>query len=444
MYEAHTQNPQKVNVWIGILNDVIIKSFFIEGNLSADNYLVMLRNEIVLAIRNTTDDGIKPDSTKLNAITEFLILVKIKEIQAFIGLLIKFSKAIPMPNQEAAEIAKQFTLRIIFENGIPDKVLTDQGTNFVSEMFKNYYRSNRLGRIFTRADKGNVTVAIDQDEYKRQMLNMLDDNSTYTVINRDLTRKLIESVRMLSTRWKNRGYIDSKLYKKLYCSDGILPRVYGLPKIHKEGCPLRIIVSSIDNSLRYSLASFLHNIIIKNVPKLRSHIDNSSYFNSFHPRLQFTLEVGSDRLNFLDVTIINMNGKLEFNIYIKYTSIQVNFLREVSQFFYLFTLFQKRSVLMNMVDRAFLLSHPKYHTDNFKFIIKTFLDNNYPLNFIFDTINLRLRSLLKRKTLETNWFTKRWHLKNRSGHGGNPRKEFTNFFKLKIFLSPPIFFFIKS
>jgi len=62
--------------------------------------------------------------------------------------------------------------------------------------------------------------------------------------------------------------------QKLDCSDGILPRVYGLPKIHKDRCPLRIIISFIDNPL-YSLASFLHNVIKDNVPKLKTHIDNS-------------------------------------------------------------------------------------------------------------------------------------------------------------------------
>ncbi|XP_018362822.1 PREDICTED: uncharacterized protein LOC108761003 [Trachymyrmex cornetzi] len=52
MYEAHTQNQQKVNVWAGILNEAIIEPFFIEGNLNADNYLAMLQDEIVPAIRN--------------------------------------------------------------------------------------------------------------------------------------------------------------------------------------------------------------------------------------------------------------------------------------------------------------------------------------------------------------------------------------------------------
>jgi len=38
-----------------------------------------------------------------------------------------------------------------------------------------------------------------------------------------------------------------------------------------------------------------------------------STFNSLHPRLQFTLEIGGNKLNFLDVTLINNKGKLEFD-----------------------------------------------------------------------------------------------------------------------------------
>ncbi|KYN22113.1 hypothetical protein ALC57_05496, partial [Trachymyrmex cornetzi] len=85
-------------------------------------------------------------------------------------------------------------------------------------------------------------------------------------------------------------------------------------------------------------------------------------------------------------------------------------------FLSLHPLSQKRGVLMSMVDRAFLLSHPRYHRDNFNYIIRTFLDNDYPIDFIFDTINLRLRSLFKRRTLRqtdkpktdtstSSWFT---------------------------------------
>ena len=38
------------------------------------------------------------------------------------------------------------------------------------------------------------------------------------------------------------GKISDSTYKILYSSDGLCPRFYGLPKIHKPGIPLRPIV----------------------------------------------------------------------------------------------------------------------------------------------------------------------------------------------------------
>jgi len=57
-------------------------------------------------------------------------------------------------------------------------------------------------------------------------------------------------------------------------SNAILPRAYGLPKIHKEGHPLRIIVSSSGSPL-HNLAIFLHKILIKSLPSHFSRVKNS-------------------------------------------------------------------------------------------------------------------------------------------------------------------------
>jgi len=51
-----------------------------------------------------------------------------------------------------------------------------------------------------------------------------------------------------------------------------------------------------------------------------------------------------------------------------------------------------------MWDRIFLLSYPKFHKRNLNFIIKTFINNNYPLQFIFNTIQTRLKSLFNQRT----------------------------------------------
>jgi len=56
-----------------------------------------------------------------------------------------------------------------------------------------------------------------------------------------------------------------------------------------------------------------------------------------------------------------------------------------------------------MIDRAFLLSYPKYHPKNLNFIIETFLENGYPLNFIFETISSRLKKSFNNKTKKQNF-----------------------------------------
>jgi hypothetical protein len=55
--EGNTQYPQKLNVWAGILGDCIIGPFFIEGNLTAEVYLELLRENIVPAIARVVEEG---------------------------------------------------------------------------------------------------------------------------------------------------------------------------------------------------------------------------------------------------------------------------------------------------------------------------------------------------------------------------------------------------
>ena len=57
MLESHTQYPQKINVWTGILNGTLIRPFFIDGNLNAREYKEFLRNQIVARIREITGDN---------------------------------------------------------------------------------------------------------------------------------------------------------------------------------------------------------------------------------------------------------------------------------------------------------------------------------------------------------------------------------------------------
>jgi len=74
-----------------------------------------------------------------------------KYILTFQDNLTKFSKAISLANQEVATVAKEFVTKIVFEHGMPEKILTNQGTNFTSEMFKNACKLLKIEKIQTSA-----------------------------------------------------------------------------------------------------------------------------------------------------------------------------------------------------------------------------------------------------------------------------------------------------
>jgi len=114
-------------------------------------------------------------------------------------------------------------------------------------------------------------------------------------------------------------------------------------------------------------------------------------FNNFHTRLQFMLEVGGERINFLDTTIILHNNKIRLVP-------QTNRLREIFKLLFSAPYFSKRGTILSLVDRVFLLSHSDFHEKNFKFVISTLLNNDYPLKFIFRVINDRIKSLIHTKT----------------------------------------------
>lgn len=123
-----------------------------------------------------------------------------------------------------------------------------------STITKNFMQDNP-NIIFSRADKGNVTVAMDKNTYLSKMLDLFKDSNTYLPIKKDPTRRLIGDLHCLLARWKNNNYISSARYRRLNCTDGVLPRAYGLPKIHKPDCPLHVIVSSSNTPL-YFFAQF--------------------------------------------------------------------------------------------------------------------------------------------------------------------------------------------
>ena len=94
------------------------------------------------------------------------------------------------------------------------------------------------------ADKGNTTVVPSAEDYRDKMSQLLDDPA-YVRVDRDPTAKRERQMRSVVDDICRRGQMSEELAKKLKPSHSSAPRMYGLPKIHKEGVPLRPITSMI-------------------------------------------------------------------------------------------------------------------------------------------------------------------------------------------------------
>ena len=71
--------------------------------------------------------------------------------------------------------------------------------------------------------------------------------------------------------------MDGITYRRMYPTGVVIPKFYGLPKIHKENNPLRPIVSSI-GSVSYGVSKELARVIKPLVGSTEHHVNNSKEF----------------------------------------------------------------------------------------------------------------------------------------------------------------------
>jgi len=121
-------------------------------------------------------------------------------------------------------------------------------------------------------------------------------------------------------------------------------------------------------------------------------------FNSQHSRLQFTIETERDkRISFLDLTFINEDGKLIFDIFHKPT-----FSGRYLSYYSHHPINHKKGVIFGMTDKIINLSHPSFYQKNFTESINLLLKNGYPLEFIFSNIQNRIKKLFLKKSHNTS------------------------------------------
>jgi hypothetical protein len=84
----------------------------------------------------------------------------------------------------------------------------------------------------------------------------------------------------VSTKLTGLLVINKFQKKKMNNDAATTPRLYALPKVHKDGIPMRPIISTV-NSPATSLSNFCNNILKKIIDKDNYNIKNSYDFKDF-------------------------------------------------------------------------------------------------------------------------------------------------------------------
>lgn len=207
--------------------------------------------------------------------------------------------------------------------------------------------------LITSADKGNVTVIMENEEYKNKMKQLIGDEATYKKLEEDPTKTYQGKSNRLVKHLFDQGYIEDKERKELNCWNAQPPRIYGNPKVHKKDIPLRPIVSCI-NSPSTNISIFVTSILNQLADSLHYNIKNSTEAAN---RLKEVILPDKYQLLSLDVTSLFTNVMKErviravecrWNLVSTFTSIpkmefrnMINFIFESSYFQYEEEFFQQ-------------------------------------------------------------------------------------------------------
>ena len=166
--------------------------------------------------------------------------------------------------------------------------------------------------IFQVPDKGKGTVVLNKVDYVNKVTSILEDHSKFKEIGEPKFSIIFSVETKINTflRYlKNNGIISETTYQCLYSTGGSYGVMYGLPKIHKEGTPIRPILTSYDTP-NYKLAKFL-------VPLLAPLTSNNYTFrNSEHFKEKILPQDSDLFMTSMDVESLFTNVPVEETIQI--------------------------------------------------------------------------------------------------------------------------------
>ena len=151
-----------------------------------------------------------------------------------------------------------------------------------------------------QGDKGRYTVILNPSDYHTKITSLLSDCAKWEVLKRNLTSSYKKKVIDYLQKLEKEHILDHHSYYCLYPGEA-MSCIYDLPKSHKEGTPLRSIVSSI-NSVTYNISKHLSGILSPLVWNTPNQIQNPI----FTKKVQILILPADETIFSFDVTSLFM------------------------------------------------------------------------------------------------------------------------------------------
>ena len=128
--------------------------------------------------------------------------------------------------------------------------------------------------VITRPDKGNGVVLLKTEDYLEKMGAILSDETKFVklgdVDTNDHTLQHERALQAYLLRAMKANKISADVYHRIRPVGATRPRMYGIPKIHKQGTPLRPILSMV-NAPQQEMAKWLAEQLAPVVNKFSTH-----------------------------------------------------------------------------------------------------------------------------------------------------------------------------
>ncbi|BHF58391.1 hypothetical protein SprV_0100134300 [Sparganum proliferum] len=181
-----------------------------------------------------------------------------------------------------------------------ESILTQTPRDVLSKVERDALKELRADNdlVIVPADKGRSTVVLDRTDYNQKAKRMFEDRQSYVPCESNPIKTLTHEIDATLLAMENSGVIlpiDRRMARTQVTA---LARFYGLPKVHKEGAPLRPIVS-LKGTPTYGLAKWLFRRV-----KFLTSDSNTTVSSStqFLEKLKRVSLLPSEVMVFFDVT----------------------------------------------------------------------------------------------------------------------------------------------